>query len=286
MLIAMWSGAIGDIPPNWSLCDGSNGTPDLSNKFVKGASGDGEVGQAAGNPSHGHGNTPTDTVNHSHTLGAVLSHEHGVQMPLEYAFNRFWTSTDDTRRRMTATGSAHGGGDVDSDSMSHAHSSLTGTLSVRHYALAFIKIDTGSLSNLELPIGAVLLTDAAEGDLPSGFSVCDGSGGTPDLRGRYVRCKGPSTSVGTSGGSGTHGHSALTASHTHTDSEPTTHTGHDHRRDTDKPNRWDEWEQMTDTFDWESHTHPLGSSGSHSHSLGNVEADLGHIKLHYVMKVA
>jgi hypothetical protein len=28
--IIMWSGAIDDIPVGWALCDGSNGTPDLS----------------------------------------------------------------------------------------------------------------------------------------------------------------------------------------------------------------------------------------------------------------
>lgn len=34
--IMMWSGAINTIPTGWSLCDGSNGTPDLSGKFVVG----------------------------------------------------------------------------------------------------------------------------------------------------------------------------------------------------------------------------------------------------------
>ena len=35
--ISMWSGSVGDIPEDWSLCDGSNGTPDLRNRFVVGA---------------------------------------------------------------------------------------------------------------------------------------------------------------------------------------------------------------------------------------------------------
>ena len=38
--IIMWSGTIGSIPSNWSLCNGSNGTPDLRNKFVIGANAD------------------------------------------------------------------------------------------------------------------------------------------------------------------------------------------------------------------------------------------------------
>ncbi len=35
--IIVWSGAIIDIPENWQLCDGTNSTPDLRDKFVPGA---------------------------------------------------------------------------------------------------------------------------------------------------------------------------------------------------------------------------------------------------------
>jgi microcystin-dependent protein len=32
--IIMWKGLVSDIPSGWVLCNGSNGTPDLRNKFV------------------------------------------------------------------------------------------------------------------------------------------------------------------------------------------------------------------------------------------------------------
>ena len=35
--IIMWSGSIATIPTNYALCNGSNGTPDLRNRFVIGA---------------------------------------------------------------------------------------------------------------------------------------------------------------------------------------------------------------------------------------------------------
>jgi len=35
-MISMWSGAIGDIPARWALCDGQNGTPNLSGRFIVG----------------------------------------------------------------------------------------------------------------------------------------------------------------------------------------------------------------------------------------------------------
>lgn len=36
-VILMWSGSIASIPSGWQLCDGTNGTPDLRDKFVVGA---------------------------------------------------------------------------------------------------------------------------------------------------------------------------------------------------------------------------------------------------------
>lgn len=36
-IIVFWSGAIADIPAGWALCDGNNGTPDLTDKFIIGA---------------------------------------------------------------------------------------------------------------------------------------------------------------------------------------------------------------------------------------------------------
>ncbi len=78
--IIMWSGAINDIPVGWALCDGSNGTPDLRNRFIVGAGGTYNVGSTGGAnrvtltisemPSHDHGSgslsTSTDG-SHSHT---------------------------------------------------------------------------------------------------------------------------------------------------------------------------------------------------------------------------
>ena len=36
-VIVMWSGAIADIPSGWKICDGTNGTPDLRDRFIVGA---------------------------------------------------------------------------------------------------------------------------------------------------------------------------------------------------------------------------------------------------------
>ena len=63
--IIMWSGAVDAIPEGWALCDGSNGTPDLRDRFIVGAGGSYNVGDTGGSntvklttsqiPSHDHG---------------------------------------------------------------------------------------------------------------------------------------------------------------------------------------------------------------------------------------
>ena len=70
--IIMWSGAISAIPTGWSLCDGSNGTPDLRNKFVLGAWSDSASVAYPNVPPGGTGGT-ADAV--------VVSHNHGITDP-------------------------------------------------------------------------------------------------------------------------------------------------------------------------------------------------------------
>jgi len=49
--IIMWSGAANQIPDGWALCNGSNGTPDLRNRFIVGAGGEYSVGGTGGEKS-------------------------------------------------------------------------------------------------------------------------------------------------------------------------------------------------------------------------------------------
>ncbi len=46
--IIMWSGAIGSVPTGWQICDGSNGTPDLRDRFIVGAGSTYAVGATGG----------------------------------------------------------------------------------------------------------------------------------------------------------------------------------------------------------------------------------------------
>jgi hypothetical protein len=52
--IIMWAGSVASIPSGWALCDGSNGTPDLRNRFVLGYDPSGAIGLTGGTNRHNH----------------------------------------------------------------------------------------------------------------------------------------------------------------------------------------------------------------------------------------
>lgn len=69
--ILLWSGSIGSIPAGYVLCNGSNGTPDLRDKFIVGAGSTYAVDATGGSAdavvvSHTHTATSTDS-GHTHT---------------------------------------------------------------------------------------------------------------------------------------------------------------------------------------------------------------------------
>jgi len=64
-IISLWFGAIIDIPVGWALCDGNNGTPDLTDRFVIGAGDSYNPGDIGGSELHNHDFTGDG---HTHTL--------------------------------------------------------------------------------------------------------------------------------------------------------------------------------------------------------------------------
>ncbi len=71
-VIVLWSGSIGSIPSGWALCNGSNGTPDLRDRFVVGAGSTYAVNASGGSAnaivvSHTHTNTASTAGAGSHS---------------------------------------------------------------------------------------------------------------------------------------------------------------------------------------------------------------------------
>ena len=79
-IILLWSGASTTIPSGWVLCNGSNGTPNLIDRFIVGAGSTYAVGATGGSdtvtlttaqmPSHKHSFSGSS---HSHTLSGTAS---------------------------------------------------------------------------------------------------------------------------------------------------------------------------------------------------------------------
>lgn len=69
-VIVMWSGSIATIPTGWLLCNGSDGTPDLRNKFIIAANAD-DAGVAktsiTGSATQTGGSKDATLVSHTHT---------------------------------------------------------------------------------------------------------------------------------------------------------------------------------------------------------------------------
>jgi hypothetical protein len=68
--ILMWSGLEANIPESWALCDGDNGTPDLRDRFIVGASASGsyDPGQQGGSETATGSGTIAMSGAHSHTI--------------------------------------------------------------------------------------------------------------------------------------------------------------------------------------------------------------------------
>ena len=122
-LISMWSGSIGSIPSGWYLCDGSNGTPNLTDRFIIGAGSTYAVNGTGGTssvtlttnnlPAHTH--TATSTVTdpgHTHTtsyLGYVGSGGGGISGG-GYSFSTISLNSATTGVSVATTNASTGSG--------------------------------------------------------------------------------------------------------------------------------------------------------------------------------
>lgn len=86
--IIMWSGSLDAVPAGWALCNGSGGTPNLTDRFILGAHPGRPVGETGGSFTHAvataaagvhsHGGA---TAGHAITEAQMPFHAHGVNDP-------------------------------------------------------------------------------------------------------------------------------------------------------------------------------------------------------------
>ena len=201
--IILWSGAVASIPGGWALCNGSNGTPDLRDRFVVGAGSTYAVAATGGattvdaSHTHGDGSLGADSGGaHTHGAGTLATdteaaHSHG-----------YGTLATDTEAAHT-----HGPGTLNTASDTHDH-----TLTIYGHTLLY----ASGTESLNVMTNVTMNTDAHDHDVDSGTTA---SGGSHDH----------DVTSGSTGTGGGHSHdvtgsSASDGAHTHTVSG-TTATG-------------------------------------------------------------
>jgi hypothetical protein len=166
--IIMWAGLV--IPTNWHLCDGTNGTPDLQDKFIVGKSATKAINTTGGSAdavvvSHAHtasssGNfanyTGAENVGHTHTFttsNADLNHQHG------YLVTNTMGQSAASQGGGIAVGKASAMTDFMSQNNFHAHTGTTDNTSNYHvhYVSGAVSVTTAvnangvSATNANLP---------------------------------------------------------------------------------------------------------------------------------------
>jgi microcystin-dependent protein len=131
-VILLWSGSVASIPAGWLLCDGTNGTPDLRDRFVVGAG-------SAYNPGVTGGSANAIVVSHTHTASSVVTdpgHNHTYNAPSGFTDEGFSGSAVESIV-VSNTGNAVTGITV-ATTVASTGSSGTNANLPPYYALAYI----------------------------------------------------------------------------------------------------------------------------------------------------
>lgn len=155
--IAIWSGSSGTIPSGWRICDGTNGTPDLRNRFVVGAGSTYAVAATGGVTSVTltQAQTPAHVHSFSGTTVSGGSHSHSITDPTHtHTYNAPNQSNGGApfgpwQRGETPSGTTAAGTGISlQNSVSHTHTFTTTSTSVGsggshdnmppYYALCYI----------------------------------------------------------------------------------------------------------------------------------------------------
>jgi hypothetical protein len=127
--IILWSGLIANIPANWHICDGTNGTPNLQDNFVIGAGNNYPVYLTGGATTHTHtfsGNTETGTTG-TGTTGTASDNTSTAQGSCLVNCNV-----------MTTTGHTHSIPGLTIPALSYSGTTDAGSSLPPYYALAYI----------------------------------------------------------------------------------------------------------------------------------------------------
>ena len=146
-VITMWYGSIASIPSGWYLCDGTNSTPDLRDRFVVGA-GTTYAVAATGGSANAITVTHTHTATSTFTGSALGTHTHTITDP----------------------GHAHGIGGLVSVATNSNQAYFPGNGATPQSATATTSI-TVDAASAGTPAGTVATTNSTEGSSGTGANL-------------------------------------------------------------------------------------------------------------------
>lgn len=293
-IIALWTGTLSAIPSNWNLCNGSGVTPNLISRFLKGAASSTDPGSTGGNATHNH--TMASAGAHAHTTNSS-SHSHTLSVSGDQQHNHGLASNRDSGARTTPwmvstayvtlathshTSYTNSHSHTTASNGAHTHTIDTASNNPAYYEVAFIQAALGA----EVTSGIICFWSGSLVDIPANWSACDGSGGRPNLNGKFL--KGVATNTtdpGDTGGSDTHTHTLQNnASHSHTHSDINSHRhntyanswSHSHNRSASNVTGTSDVYTQTDSGYSHSHSY-TGYSGEHTHTIGSGGVHKNHL---------
>lgn len=202
----LWYGIAANVPSGWAI------DSYCANVFLRGVAAGGASNTPASDNSHTHTN-PAATGSqaaHTHPIGGGNTGAASGSREV-YQTNNVGSAPDGHTHTIGSGTSGSGGGH------SHAPSAAAIAAAYPPYArLYWIK----AISDVIVPVGGILMWDNVIASKPTGFSLCNGSGGTIDLRDKFVYGASADGELGATGGADTHVHanSATGAAGAHTHS--------------------------------------------------------------------
>lgn len=254
--IAFWN--TGTPPSNWNKSDGNNSTLNLTDKYLLGAATGANAGGTGG------ALTNTHAINHTHTTNTHTHSAANSGIPIDSGSNK-----DGGPRGSISTTHRHA---VTMNASTQALNTYTGNKGTGTVEPAYKKIfaiqkATGGLKKK----GVIGMWTGTLATIPTGWNLCDGTEGTPDLRSKYMKITNTSGSIGATGGSNTHTHTA--EAHAHTASGTHTHTAPNqlHTDDANIPN--ESGCAIIQAVDNKNHTVGSISSSAPAYANGNTTAN-------------
>jgi hypothetical protein len=141
---------------------------------------------------------------------------------------------------------------------------------------------------MTLPINAIIMWDKPIAEIMQGWAICDGSGGTPDMRGLFVYGASSDAHFNAVGGK---------SAHDHTNSDVGAGGNHRHTVSvslggTVGLSRSGNWTGAVDDGVHQNHSHGFSANSAydtdHTHPVGNTSEDAvlpPYCTLYYIMRV-